>query len=99
MNFRVLFFLFLLLAVAVFSVQNADVVQLRFLVWNFSASQSLVIFLSALIGIAMGAVSSLRYLRKRTAPTPPKPLTPAVSSASHEPQETAGPRPDSPSGP
>jgi uncharacterized integral membrane protein len=68
MNFKFLFFLFLLLVVVVFSVQNAGVVRLRFLAWEFSASQALVIFLCALIGIAIGVAASVLGRRRRTAP-------------------------------
>jgi uncharacterized integral membrane protein len=68
MNFKFLLFLLLLLVVVVFSVQNAGVVRLRFLAWEFSASQALVIFLSALIGIAIGFVASVLARRRRAAP-------------------------------
>lgn len=65
MSLKFIFFLFLLLVVAVFSVQNADIVRLRFLAWEFSASQALVIFLSAFIGVAVGAISSMLARRRR----------------------------------
>jgi uncharacterized integral membrane protein len=76
MNLKFLFFLFLLLVVVVFSVQNAGVVQLRFLSWEFSASQALVIFLSALIGVAIGSVASVLARRRRVAP-PSRPERPS----------------------
>lgn len=69
MNLKFLFFFSLLLVVALFSVQNAGVVRLHFLHWEFAASQALVIFLSAFIGVAMGAVSSA--LARRMPPAPP----------------------------
>jgi uncharacterized integral membrane protein len=70
MNFKFLFFLLLLLTVAVCSVQNAGVVRLRFLAWEFSASQALVIFLSAFVGVAIGSAASVLARRKR-ADSPP----------------------------
>lgn len=51
----------LLAFVALFSVQNAEVVTVRFLVWQFSLSAALVIqlaaFLGALVGLIIGALS------------------------------------------
>jgi len=49
-----------LLVVVVFSVQNAGMVRLRFLAWEFSASQALVIFLCALVGVGIGSVLARR---------------------------------------
>jgi len=46
----------LLAFVAVFSVQNADVVTVRFLIWQFSLSTALVIQLAALLGAFVGLV-------------------------------------------
>jgi len=68
MMFKFLFFLFLLLVVVVFSVQNAGLVRLRFLAWEFSASQALVIFLCALIGVAVGFAASMLARRRRATP-------------------------------
>ena len=65
MSVKFLLFLFLTLAIAVFSVQNAGAVRLRFLAWEFSASQALVIFLCALIGVAIGFAASVLGRRKR----------------------------------
>lgn len=61
---KFLLFLLLLLAVVVFSVQNAGMVRLRFLGWAFSASQALVIFLCALVGVAIGLVLARRWRAK-----------------------------------
>lgn len=61
----------LLAFVAVFSVQNADVVTVRFLLWQFSLSTALVIQLAALlgafVGLIIGALSG-REARKSARP-------------------------------
>jgi putative membrane protein len=44
----------------VFAVQNADVVQVRFVVWQGDVSQALVILLALLSGTVIGAVSMRR---------------------------------------
>jgi uncharacterized integral membrane protein len=42
--------------VTIFSVQNAMPVAISFLLWRFDASLAIVIFLSVLCGILIGAV-------------------------------------------
>jgi putative membrane protein len=42
--------------VAIFSVQNALPVTISFLFWKFEASLAIVIFLSALAGMIVGAI-------------------------------------------
>jgi uncharacterized integral membrane protein len=75
------FVLFLLVLVAVFSVQNAAVITVKFLVWDFTLSAALVVmlsaFLGALIGLIVGALSRRR----------PKPA-PSVPTPSIEPRKT-----------
>jgi uncharacterized integral membrane protein len=61
---KFLLFSLLLLVVVVFSVQNAGMVRLRFLGWAFSASQALVIFICALVGVAIGLVLARRWRAK-----------------------------------
>ena len=50
MNFKLLIVLILMLLVAVFSVQNAGMISVRFLLWQFAMSQALVIMLAAVCG-------------------------------------------------
>lgn len=69
--------LLLLLAVVVFSVQNAQPATLRFLVWHFELSQALVIMLAAVLGIVVGAIAGASTRRRRpsaeaTPPAPPR---------------------------
>ena len=64
MRFKILMVLVLMLLVAVFSVQNAEMISVRFLHWQFAMSQALVIMLTAfcggLAGMIAGAVAARR---------------------------------------
>jgi uncharacterized integral membrane protein len=87
------FIIFLLVFVAVFSVQNADVITVHFLKWEIQISAALVIqlaaILGALVGLACGAWSrrASRPAEKPVEPpaekTPEK-TAPALTSASDE---------------
>lgn len=46
----------LLLLIAIFTVQNAAVVTVRFLFWDFSLSRALMIFFVFAAGVAVGMV-------------------------------------------
>lgn len=52
----IIFLLIIVLAVAIFSVQNAAPVEITFLLWKFEASLAIVIFLSVLTGVAIMAI-------------------------------------------
>ncbi len=57
--------LFVVVLVAIFSVQNASPVTISFLWWKFEASLAIVIFLSALAGIVVTVIIySSRSLKK-----------------------------------
>lgn len=62
--------LVIIMLVTVFSVQNALPVTISFLFWTFEASLAIVIFLSALSGIIIGAIGMslvrMRAHRKKT---------------------------------
>ena len=55
----------LLIIVVLFSVQNASPVAVTFLFWSFDASLAVVIFLSLVVGIVLGAVVVLGARRTR----------------------------------
>lgn len=84
-----MFVILLLILVAVFSVQNAGVITVRFLTWEFTMSSALVIqlaaLLGALVGLAVGAWS-----RRPLAPTPAEPL-PEPPARDETPEPPAGP--------
>lgn len=88
-----LFVIFLLVVVAVFSVQNAGMITVRFLVWEFSLSSALVIQLAALLGGLVGLVVGAWSRRSgRVAPAPP-PSTSTESFSQRDAAERAtGPR-------
>ena len=54
MNAKLIAILVLIALVAVFIVQNAEVVELRFLFWKLGMSRSLMFVFLVLIGIAAG---------------------------------------------
>jgi len=55
----------LLLLIVVFTLQNAEVVTVNFLIWRLSVSRSLMIFMVLIVGIVVGAVlASLARHRK-----------------------------------
>lgn len=63
MNLKTIIALLLLLLVALFCIQNAEAITVRFLIWNFAISQALVIILSALCGgIFALAMAGLRRI-------------------------------------
>ena len=74
MNLKLLFVLFLMLVVALFSVQNAEVITVRFLTWQFTMSQALVIMLTAFCGALGGAIAgAVTTRRKPERPAEPPP--------------------------
>lgn len=67
MRVKLILSLSLLFIVTLFAVQNAAVVTIKFLLWEFDISQALMIFLTFAIGLVIGLFipSVLR------SPTPP----------------------------
>jgi uncharacterized integral membrane protein len=61
------FVVFIIAVVTIFSVQNASPVAVKFLSWNFPASLAIVIFLSTLIGAIIGAIV-FSVLRRKVPP-------------------------------
>jgi uncharacterized integral membrane protein len=53
----------LLLLIVVFTLQNAEVVTVNFLIWRLSVSRALMVFIVLIIGIVVGVV--LRGLMRR----------------------------------
>jgi len=55
----------ILLLIVVFTLQNAEVVTVNFLIWRLSVSRSLMIFMVLIAGIVVGVVlASLARHRK-----------------------------------
>lgn len=57
-KFKWVLMLLLLAAVILFTLQNADVVQVHFLFWTLALSQVVLIFAVLLIGVAVGWLAS-----------------------------------------
>jgi uncharacterized integral membrane protein len=67
MKLKLLSILLLVLAVGLFSAQNAVVITLRFFVWEFAVSQALVILVAVVFGILLGWMLGF-FGRKRSMP-------------------------------
>jgi uncharacterized integral membrane protein len=93
------FVIFLLILVSVFSVQNADVMTVRFLPWEFTLSAALVIQLAAVLGALVGLVVGA-YSRRKPAhtiveervpyPQPPPPPPPPAETDNDAPRLDTG---------
>lgn len=55
----------LLILVVIFTIQNAEMVQINFLIWDFSISRALMIFLVLSIGILVGWFAAHHFLAKK----------------------------------
>jgi uncharacterized integral membrane protein len=51
----------MLILVVIFTIQNAEKVQINFLIWDFLISRALMIFLVLSIGILMGWSAEKHY--------------------------------------
>lgn len=59
--------LLLVFAVALFAIQNAEVVEINFLAWSFSIPRVLLVFALLAAGFVLGIiVSSISALKTRT---------------------------------
>ena len=65
MNIKLVIALILIAAVSIFIVQNADVVELRFIFWKIAMSRSLMFVFLLLIGIAIGWFMRGHMLHKK----------------------------------
>lgn len=77
MRFSWFFVIVLLVLVAVFSVQNAEPIMVRFVVWDLSMPAAFVIQLAALLGGLVGLIVGVlsRRAPRHTTVTPPTPQT------------------------
>jgi len=84
MKLKLIVVLGLMMLVALFSVQNAEMTTIRFLHWHFTLSLALVILLSTfigcLVGLIAGAISARGTREKRRSPEVSRPGSPAGSS-------------------
>jgi uncharacterized integral membrane protein len=66
MKFKAVVITILSLLVAVISIQNAAVVDLKFFTWDFSISRILLILISFALGLVVGYLLSIK---KKTKPS------------------------------
>ncbi len=67
MDWRFVVSLLFAVVVAIFAIQNADSVDVKFLAWSLSVSQALVILISAVFGaIVVMFLSIIRWVRMRS---------------------------------
>lgn len=64
--FTLVFLLFVILIIAIFSAQNALPVAITFFFWKFEASLAIIVFLSAFCGLIAGLIISSLMKRKTT---------------------------------
>ena len=76
MNIKFLLVLILLLLVTLFSVQNAGMITVRFLAWQFTMSQALVIMVAAGCGGLAGAIAGALTTRRKPGTKPAATPTP-----------------------
>lgn len=63
-NVKVFFGLILIGLVVIFSIQNADVVSVHFLIWNFTISLALLVFIVLAFGLLSGWLMQSIFFRK-----------------------------------
>ncbi|NIQ00658.1 MAG: DUF1049 domain-containing protein [Nitrospinaceae bacterium] len=57
-NLKLYLGLALLILIVIFTLQNAEVVTIKFLFWDYSVSRSIMIFMVLVIGILVGWILS-----------------------------------------
>ncbi|KPK97398.1 MAG: hypothetical protein AMJ95_09155 [Omnitrophica WOR_2 bacterium SM23_72] len=60
MSWKWIFIIAILLLVIVFTAQNYDTVQIKFLVWSFKSSSAISIFISLVIGFLIGLLMCIK---------------------------------------
>ena len=65
MSWKGVFILVLISLLVVFTAQNHQAVDINFLVWSFTTSRAIVIFVSFSAGIVIGWVTAIMKRKKR----------------------------------
>ncbi|MFC1592853.1 lipopolysaccharide assembly protein LapA domain-containing protein [Candidatus Omnitrophota bacterium] len=58
MNWKWFFVLLLLLLLVIFTTQNYELVEIKFLFWSFQTSRAIIIFVTLFIGVIIGWLTS-----------------------------------------
>ena len=64
MNWKWVLVLILMLFLVIFTAQNYELVEIRFLFWSFQTSRAIIIFSTFLAGIVIGSIIS--YIRQQS---------------------------------
>lgn len=59
MGWKWVLILILLLLLVIFTTQNYEIVEIKFLFWLFKTSRAIIIFSTLLIGIVIGSITAL----------------------------------------
>ena len=62
-----IFAVLIIAVVTIFSVQNASPVAITLLFWHYQVSLAIIVFLSSLVGVIIGAIV-FSVLRRKTSP-------------------------------
>ena len=60
MNWKWTIISILVLLLVIFTAQNYEVVQIKFLLWSFKTSRAIIIFLALFIGFVIGGIASFK---------------------------------------
>jgi len=63
MNWKWVLILALLLLLVIFTTQNYEIVEIKFLLWNFAANRAIVIFFFLITGVVIGRALNLIKLK------------------------------------
>lgn len=89
-RFRYLTGVVLTAAVIFFAFQNLDTEEVRFLLWRFEASVSLIALIPFLVGLLLGGVTALYYRARRGREVGKKPEQLPPEPASDNPPPASG---------
>jgi len=67
MKFKTFVALFFIILIIIFSLQNTELTEIKFVFWKFSISRVLVILGSFAIGILLGLLISMKKIFKKIA--------------------------------
>ncbi|MEW6594298.1 MAG: LapA family protein [Thermodesulfobacteriota bacterium] len=87
MRFRLVLVVVLLLAVVLFTLQNTEMVTVRFFLWSYDISRALLIFLVFAMGVLLGLCAG-SFPRRREKAAPPSPPQPHPKDSSHDQRTT-----------
>jgi len=65
MNWKGYVILSILLVLTVFTLQNHESVKITFLLWSFTTSRAIIVFLSLFMGLIIGLILSFIYKDKK----------------------------------